>query len=148
MSILGSLVKKTVDLPKEYLEVHRLALDAMTESQELLEKLGKMRDERDALKDEVKALREKAERQKELVRAEGVYFRLTPDKRGLEEAPYCQVCWENDGKLYPVGDYYDSGYYQCPECRRLKRGIAYETATVRRMWQGAVSRLQATGAGQ
>ena len=105
-----------------------------------------VRDERDALKDEVKALKEKADRQKELVRAEGVYFRLTPDKRGLEEAPYCQTCFENEGRLYKM--YVAGDLYCCPECARLHRPTAYDGHSVRRMRQDATSRLGETGEGQ
>ncbi len=147
MSILGSLVKKTVDLPKEYLEVHKLALDAMTETQELLETLGQMRDERDALKEEVKALEAKADRQKELVRAEGVYFRLAAGSNGLEQAPYCQACWENDGKLFRISLSPNRGFL-CPECYRLKRGAPFPADLVGRMWQAAVGTLVQAATGQ
>jgi hypothetical protein len=146
MSVLGSLVKKTIDLPKEYLELHKLALDAMTENQELLAKLGLLRDERDALKEEVKALKEKADRQKELVRAEGVYFRLTPDKRGLEEAPYCQSCSDNDSKLYRMVE--DGGLYECPECYRANRHSPFDAGVVRRIRAELMSKLQEAAEGR
>ena len=146
MSVLGALVEKTFDLPKEHLEVHKLALDAMKESQELLAKLGQLRDERDALKEEVKALKEKADRQKELVRAEGVYFRLTADKRSLEEAPYCQVCWENAGTICRMSLYGDK--WHCPECLRLERRAAWPEPRVRLMRDGVMSRFRQTGVWQ
>ena len=141
MSILGSLVKKTVDLPKEYLEIHKLAIDAMAETQKQMDDLSGMRQERDKLRERVTELERKASRERELVRADGMYFRIRADGGQLEETPYCQYCWEKDSTPSRMTVHRD--LFECPECFRVQRHARFTVEEVGMERQSANGRLSA-----
>ena len=129
MSIFGELTRKIIDHPKEHAELYKLAVDAMRENQELLEKQDGMREEIEKFKARVAELERKADRERELVRAEGLLFRVAADHSGLEQEPYCLQCWENEEKLIRLGHREDVAEHVCPACAR--QGIAIRSSVQR-----------------
>jgi len=118
MSVLGELLRKIVDHPKEYAEVYQLAVRGMVENQELLEKMGRLRDERDALQEKVKELEKRRQLDEQLIEEEGILFRRKPGG-GIEEFPYCQPCWVNDNRLEQLMvPRSETSVYLCRQCKK------------------------------
>jgi len=110
-------------------QLRELASAANTQILEFQGKLGEvqariidLQAENATLKDKVAELKKKADREKDLVRGEGVYFRIRADGSGLEETPCCQYCWDNDGKFVRMATY-EGGRYSCPACLSHKRTV-------------------------
>jgi len=147
MSLLSELARKLSDLPKEHVELYQLALRAMAENQDLLDRLNTMREESDRLRQRVRELERRADRESQFIRAEGMLFRIRPDGEGLEEIPYCLACWENDEKLFQMSRPRlhrspEAGtVYHCSRCRVEKRSIAYGHTHVKKQYADAVRRL-------
>ncbi len=140
MSIFGELTRKILDHPKEYVELHKLAIEAMVESQDLLERMNVIREERDRLRDRVKELERKADREREFIRAEGVMFRIAPDGQSLEQVPYCLVCWENDQAILRMNYGSESSFF-CPKCHAERRPVFHKGAAITRESAKAQTRL-------
>lgn len=74
----------------------------------------RLREELQSLREENKTLREKAELAESLVYDHVYYWR---ELSGRKDGPFCQVCYDNRGKLVRLQPGYETGSWNCRVCK-------------------------------
>ena len=92
------------------IELYRQILDLQSEAMGLLEQKA-------ALEEENRSLREKLQVRSELKFEHNAYWRRDPES-GSEEGPYCSNCWDTRQSLVRLHQQLDPNYVECPTCKK------------------------------
>ncbi|MBN9292096.1 MAG: hypothetical protein J0H36_13590 [Hyphomicrobium denitrificans] len=74
----------------------------------------RLREELQSLREENKTLREKGELAETLIYDYVYYWRQLTDRK---DGPFCQVCYDNNGKLIRLQPGYEVGTWNCRACK-------------------------------
>jgi len=110
--------KEIIDLIKKGSTV-----EAQEKIQELRERVITLQDQNNSLRQRIQELKEAASTRESLIWEPPYYFLTTESGK---DGPYCQHCWDSEGKLIRLQNLGREGYWKCMACDKAFKDSSYE----------------------
>jgi len=98
-------------------------VEAQERIQELRERVITLQEENNSLRERVRELEEAVSTKESLIWDPPYYFLAT---EAGKDGPYCQHCWDSEGKLIRLQQPGRGGYWKCIACDKAFKDANYE----------------------